>query len=274
VTGIEVDENWEVVNVLVSTGIFKPKTVKLPMTTAAWDSEHLAFAEVRSTQAFNREVPPVAVAARVLTADVRVSIPEARPAGAITDQASRKVAELIFAKPGGMFRLATGQLIFQGNEIHIAAQTDTLTAYLKDRELLGAAREALASVQELTASERRAIELSAGADMLEVSGNVLTSRSRAAALQAVAHAVAPTAVKDAIVDDLSLEFAVSRSLLQSGIARNAIIHPRARLGEITLYGHTDSPTAAEEAVRVASRVPGVRSVINRLDIPRRQASSA
>jgi osmotically-inducible protein OsmY len=77
-----------------------------------------------------------------------------------------------------------------------------------------------------------------------------------------------------MVDDLSLEFAVSRSLLQAGIGHNAIIHPRARLGETTLYGHTDSTGSAEEAVRAASRVPGVRSVSNRLDIPQRQASSA
>jgi osmotically-inducible protein OsmY len=272
VVGVEVDESWEVVNVFISAGLIKPRIIKLPMESAEWEGSHVAFPEITSGQALRREVPPVAAPARPLTGETPVALPDARLAGLIVEHASGRVQEILFSRAGSLYRLGSGQIIFQGSEIRIAAQTDTLIPYKTPRELIDTAREALARRRELTGEERRGIAVSVVDDEVLLSGNVLTPRSRTIVTQAVAAAVAPTPVRESLSDDLSLELAVSRALVRAGRAEG--VHPRSRLGVITLYGHAHSDAAAAEAARAATPVTGVRSVQSRIDVRPRPAVPA
>jgi osmotically-inducible protein OsmY len=138
--------------------------------------------------------------------------------------------------------------------------------YRSDAELLGLARGALARAPRLTAEERLTLAVTASGDSVRLSGNVLTSHSRETVVQAATQALMPTPVRTEITDDLSLEFRVSRALFQAGVTRSAMVHPRSRLGHLTLYGLAASASAAAEAQRIAAQVPGVRSVQSRLDI--------
>jgi hypothetical protein len=262
---MEVDEAWEVLNLSVTSGYFKPATVRLPLVGAAWDEDHVVYDEVTSGAAFKRQVPPVAAASRPVNARTAVWIPGARLAGAVVDVSSRRASELLFSRRGGMFRLSTGQIAFQGMEMRMTAQTDTLVPYRSEGELLAAAREALAATRQLTGEERLAVTMAVNEHRLEMSGNVLTPRSRQTLVQAVAHAVSPMPLSESITDDLTLESTVARALQRSGIARSASLHPRSRLGVVTLYGSA-SLGAAAEAERVTTRVPGVRQVDNRIEI--------
>jgi osmotically-inducible protein OsmY len=266
ITGLEVDESWEIINLFVTAGLFRARTVKLPMTSATWDAEHVAFPEVTASQAFNRELPPVAAPARPVNAETAVSLPETQLAGGIVERVSNRAVEVLFTRPAGMFRLPADEVSFQGTDIRITAQTDTLMPYRSDNELLRLAREGLARAQRLTSEERRAITIVTSDKEVTLAGNVLTAHSREFAVQAVTVAVAPAPVRDVIADDLGLEFEVGRALQRTGVSRGATVHPRARLGNVTLYGFATTAAAATEAERVASLVPGVRSVESRVEV--------
>jgi osmotically-inducible protein OsmY len=266
VTGFEVEETWEVLNVVVTAGLFKQATVKLPLASATWAEDHVAFSEVTSAQAFRRELPPVAAPARPITSETPVSLPGARVAGAIVEYSTRKAIEMLFTRPGGRFRLGVRQLTLQGGDIRFTAQTETLLPYYGDAELGRIAREALARAPRLTDEERLSLAVAVAGDAVELTGNVFTAPSRDAAVQAVAQALAPATVSVAVYDDLGLETALGHALFVTGVVRAAPVHPRARLGHVTLYGRAKSPGAAAEAERVAAALPGVVSVQSRLEI--------
>jgi osmotically-inducible protein OsmY len=270
VTALEVDEAWELLNVAVSAGLLRPATVKLPVASATWDEDHVSFAGVTSAEAWRRELPPVAAPGRTLNAATSVSLPDARLAGAIVETTSLKISELLFKRPWGTFRLDVGRLSFQGGDIRISAQTDTLLPYWNDRELLRVARDALGRAR-LTDEELLALVVSASDGNVRLSGNVRTPQAREAAVQAVTLALAPVGVIAAITDDLGLESTLSQALFRSGAARGAAVHPRSRLGHVTLYGWVRSAAVAAEAERVVLAVPAVRSVRSGLELDQARA---
>jgi osmotically-inducible protein OsmY len=71
---------------------------------------------------------------------------------------------------------------------------------------------------------------------------------------------------DALADDIELETEIGLALDRSGLSRVAEVYVRSMLGEVTLRGHSPSASAADEALRVAARVPGVRDVINKIEV--------
>src|SRR3990172_6698249 len=93
----EIDEDWLVLNVVVSRGLFRPVEVRLPFSiAAAWDDGALSL-DCTSDQAFGREVPPVAAPAMPISARTRVSAAEVRLAGALVERASRRGKTPLFA---------------------------------------------------------------------------------------------------------------------------------------------------------------------------------
>src|SRR3972149_11093286 len=85
----EIDEDWLVLNVVVSRGLFRPVEVRLPFSiAAAWDGAALSL-DGTSDQAFGRELPPVAAPAMPIAARTPVSAAEARLAGALVGRGAR-----------------------------------------------------------------------------------------------------------------------------------------------------------------------------------------
>src|SRR3989304_399938 len=74
----EIDEDWLVLNVVISRGLLRPVEVRLPFSIAdAWDEAALSL-DCTSDQAFGRELPPVAAPAMPLSAHTPVSPAAAR----------------------------------------------------------------------------------------------------------------------------------------------------------------------------------------------------
>src|SRR3989304_6083122 len=86
----EIDEDWLLLNGVVSPGPFGPPAGRPPFPIAdAWDEAALSL-DCTSDQAFGRELPPVAAPAMPLSAHTPVSPAEARLAGAPVERSSRR----------------------------------------------------------------------------------------------------------------------------------------------------------------------------------------
>jgi osmotically-inducible protein OsmY len=249
----------------VSSGFLRRTTVKLPLDQANLTDDGLAFAEVTSAQAFAREVPPVAAPARPLSAETEVSLPDTRLDGALLNADTRHAVALLLSRGGSAYKLALDQASFAGKELHVAGQLDALKPYYRDEDLTETVEETIARLH-LNYDERRSVEVSVEAGDVLVRGNVRTKHSRQAVEAAVTSAEWVNAVTIDLPDDVSLEFDIAQALYRAGVAREAEVYPRSALGEVTLFGYATTPEAAAEAVRAASRVHGVRTVHDRLEL--------
>ncbi len=273
-TGIEVDESWEALNVLVSGGLIRPTTIKLPLEMASLSKDGLAFTEVTTAQAFAREVPPVAAPARPLSAATPVSMPGTRLAGALVAQRSRRLAGLLLSRGGSLYTMPVDQVTFTGKELHPAGQADSLTRYYADEEFAEAVREAITGHHILNGDELRTLEISVAGGNAVITGSVRTKQVREAIQTAAQTVTGLGSVDVRVIDDLDIEFEIGQVLYQAGVSRTAEVYPRSALGEVSLFGYADTKDSAAEAMRVASRVPGVRTVHDRLDIRRSQPAMA
>jgi len=273
-SGFEIDEEWEVLNVLVTDGFIRPVTVKLPFDKATWDSERVSFAEATSKQAFAREVPPVAAPARPVTAKTAVSIPGGRLTGALVDSDSRRAEELLLALGGTLHRAPVDQVTFSGKEILVAARADSLARYYRDDAIEQALSDAIARSRAIPADEGREVEVVVRNGAALISGNVRTKQALDTLKNAVSGVPEAADVVMDIVDDLTLESEIAQALLRAGVSRGSEIYPRSALGEVRLFGFAQSAEAAAEAVRAAARVSGLRSVHDRIEVPARAAATA
>jgi osmotically-inducible protein OsmY len=66
--------------------------------------------------------------------------------------------------------------------------------------------------------------------------------------------------------DFEIEAAIGMALTQSGQQNTGKVYVRSNLGEVLVDGFVPTQRAAEDAVRAVAKVPGVRSVVNRLHI--------
>lgn len=274
VTGFEIDEAWEILNILVTDGLIRSTTVKLPLDKATWTADQVSFPEATSTQAFAREVQPVAAPARPVTARTPLSMPGTRLAGALVDSRSRIAPELLVARGGRIHRVPVDQISFSGKDMVLSIRGDALDAFHDDESIEAALTLAIARTRAIPADEGREIELSVRSGRIVLSGNVRTKQAAEAVKAAAANVAGATSVSVQIVDDVELEFAIARALYNAGIARDAGIHPRSALGDITLFGFAASAGVAAEAVRCAARVSGVRAVHDRIEIASRQPAPA
>ena len=269
VTGLEIDDAWEVLNILVTDGVIRSNTVKLPLDKASWTTNEVSFADATSTRAFAREVQPVAAPARPVTARTPLSVPGTRLAGALVDSVSRCARELLLTRSGRVYRVAVEQVTFSGKDIVIANRGESLERFYSDDSIEEALTHAIAESHAIPAGESRAVDISVRSGKVLIGGNVRTKRAREVLKAAAAVVPGAAEASIAVTDDVELEFNVARTLYNAGLSREAGIHPRSALGHVTLFGSVSTAEGAAEAVRTAGRVPGVRSVKDRMDVESR-----
>lgn len=229
----EIDEDWLVLNVVVSRGLFRPVEVRLPFSiAAAWDDGALSL-DCTSDQAFGRELPPVAAPAMPISARTPVSAAGVRLAGALVERESRRVSRLLLA--AGMLTRDTRavdvrEVTLERGAVQLAAQLDALPVYRPDPELLQAVRDALAAHPYLTADDRRTVGVDVADGVAHLSGNVRTPQAEASVRDAAASVPGVSEVRSAVVDDRALETAVGRALDAAGMFRHGRLYVRAALG--------------------------------------------
>ncbi len=264
----EVDEDWLVLNVVISRGLFRPLEVRLPFAiAAAWEGAALSL-DCTSDQAFGRELPPVAAPAMPISARTPVSAAEARLAGALVERESRRVSRLLLAS--GMLGRDThavdvGEVTLERGVAQLAVQLGALPVYRSDSELLQAVRDAIAMHPYLTADDRRAVSVDVTDGVVHLSGNVRMPQAETSVRDAAASVPGIGEVRSAVIDDRALETAVGRALDAAGMFRHGRLYVRAALGEVTLEGYISSAGPARDIVKAAA-VPGVRAVVDAMEV--------
>jgi len=274
VTGFEIDEAWEILNILVTDGLIRSTTVKLPLDKAGWTTERVSFPEATSAQAFAREVQPVAAPARPVTARTPISMPGARLAGALVDSSLRTAPELLVARRGRTYRAPVDQVTFSGKDIVIAARGDALHLFHDDASIANEVSRAIARSRAIPADESRDIEVSVRNGRVVITGNVRTKQARDMLTAAASRVPGATGTSIQVLDDVELEFEIARALYNAGLTAQAGIHPRSALGDVTLFGFASNAGVVSEAHRATARVPGVRSVHDRIDVGARVTATA
>jgi osmotically-inducible protein OsmY len=266
---LEVDDQWLVLNLVLSRGILRPLQVKLPFAAAScWDDDVLSM-DCTSEEAFGRRIPPVAVPPRPLSTSTPLSARDARLAGALVDRASRRASHLLLS--WGLFApgrrvIPVQDVTLEGGVIRLAVQMDALPIYRPDSELAEAVRGALAAHRYLTADDRRTLNVGVLDQVAHLSGNVRTPQAKAYVYAAAASAPGVIAVVDTVVDDRQLEIDVGRALDAAGLFRHGRIYVRSTLGDVTLGGFLRTKAAIPDIAKTTSAVPSVRSVTNCMEV--------
>jgi osmotically-inducible protein OsmY len=266
----EVDEQWLVVNLVISRGIFRPTEVKLPFSTASdWDDDAVSL-DCTSDEAFGRQIPPLAVPAMPLSAGTPLSAREAALLGALVERASRRASHLLISRrllASDKRMIPVADIALEGGVVRVAAQAETLPAYRRDPDLLQAVRDALAAHRYLTGDDRRGLSVEVVDGTAYLSGNVRTFQAEAYVLEAASSVPGLTAVQGDVINDRQLEIDVGLALDAAGLFRNnARIYVRAALGDVTLSGFLTAAAAVPDIVSVVEGVPGVRAVENRMEV--------
>jgi osmotically-inducible protein OsmY len=268
ITAIEITEDWEAVNVVVEGGFLIWRTsVRLPLSaTTEWTDDHVTFS-CTSRQAFNHEVPPLAVPSRPVAGDTPVSTPSVDLAGALVDSGDRMVREIILARGyGAHLRIPVSEVSFEGKTLRLAAQPESLPAYRSDREILDAIHRLIREDPGLTGDDKSGLHFAVEGGAVTMTGNARVPRARERAVGLAGGVLGVTSVTDAAHDDLGLETAIGLALDRAGVSRHSAVYPRSSLGVVQLYGYVPSAAAAEDAIRATGAVPGVREVISRLEV--------
>lgn len=266
VTAMEISEEWDVYNVAIRHGFLKPVTVRLPLEAATeWDDEHVAFDQTTSKAAFGREVPPIAAPSRPLSQETPIA-GGGMLEGVLVSPATRRATEVLIEREGRVYRVPVEGVTFDGKTMHPGVQPDAMIPYYTEDEMRERVRRALASATEISFSELQHIEVEAVGRRVGLAGNVRSKNSREAARRAVSAALGVPVDADRLVDDLELETEIGLALDRSGLMRAGEIYPRSTLGVVVLRGRVRTQGAMEDAARVVSRVPGVRTVINRIEV--------
>ena len=266
VSSIEIDEEWEALNVSVRYGFPRSRSVRLPLEAAtAWDDEFLAFDETTSASAFAREITPIAAPSRPLSAETPIS-GGGRLAGLLVDRATRRAKEVLLERGGRVFRVPAASVTFEGKVLHAGVQPDALVPYFREEELRRLVRQALAAARGLTPGEIPYITADTTDGGVRLTGNVRTGNSREAARRAVSAALGAAVDVSGLADDIELESAIGLALERAGLTRKAEAFVRCTLGEAIIFGRAPSQAVADEVARTTAHVPGVRSVDNRMTI--------
>jgi len=182
------------------------------------------------------------------------------------DGATRRAHEVLIEREGRVYRVPAEGVTFEGKTLHPGVQPDALVPYYSDEDLRERVRHALRSATEISSSELQQISADMAGPEIRMTGNVRTKHTREAARHAASTALGLHVNADALADDMELETDIGLALERSGLARAAEVYARSTLGVVGLRGRAPSQSAADEAARVVERVPGVRSVINKIEV--------
>jgi len=267
VAAVEVDEDWEALNLIVARGIWRWITaVKLPFSALlSWSEQQVRF-DCTSRQAFAREITPIAAPARPLSRLTPLSVPAARLKGLLIDIASRRVTDVIIKRGSEKNRVPVGDVSFDGKTLRVPEHGWELRLYLSDVELAEMASEAIRQDRVLTGEERHHLAIDVSGGTVTLKGNVRTKQTRDRLAAQVRRLPGVAAVRFEVADDIDLELAIGQAIERAGIQRNAEVYARSALGQVSLFGYAPSVEAAEDIVRAVCRVPGVRGVTNRIDV--------
>ncbi|HEY5641002.1 MAG TPA: BON domain-containing protein [Dehalococcoidia bacterium] len=268
ISAIEITEDWEAVNAVVEGGFFlRRSSVRLPLSAASDWTDNLVTFSCTSRQAFGHEVPPVAVPSRPIGSDTPVSTPSVRIAGALVDQADRKVREIILSRGlAGHLRIAVANVVFEGKTLALALQPETLPKYRADDDIALSIQRVIREDNGLTADDKRGLHFAVNSGAVTMSGNARVENARERAIEKVQAISGVTGVSDASHDDLGLETTIGLVLDRAGVGRHSQIYARSSLGNVQLYGYVPSAAARDDAVRVATAVPGVREITSKLEV--------
>lgn len=268
VTAIDVSEDWEVLNVTVTSGVLLlQKSVKLPFSAATKWSDEALYLEANSFKAFAREIPPVAAPSRPLSRSTPIAHAGTRLAGLLVRKSDRRAAEVLVSRgPAAVYRVPVAQVSFDGKVMSLGTQAEALPEFRLDDEILQACRGAIANDLYLTSDDKLGITLRVENAVVTVGGNVRVKPTRRY-IEALLRTVPGVLdVRDEIVDDISLETAIGLALDRAGLTRNANIYARSNVGEVVVYGTVSAPGLIEDIVRETARVPGVRQVQSRITV--------
>lgn len=155
------------------------------------------------------------------------------------------------------------------DEIFIEADREQLMRlpqYRPDQEILADVWEALWSVYAIRSLGLDSIEVEVKDGVVTLKGNIASPSHRFLAVRAASQVAGVLRVADELVADDDLEAAVARQLAQDERLAKLFIRVDSDLGVVSLFGTVPSEELAQRAIDVASRTPGVRRVVNRLQV--------
>jgi osmotically-inducible protein OsmY len=142
----------------------------------------------------------------------------------------------------------------------------------RDREFEARVNRVLWSYSPLRESRCPIIAIARG-EVVELSGTVRTERMKRTALRLVG-TVPGVQARDNLVSDESLEQEIHQRMVQNpstALSAKAVT-VRSVLGAVYLRGQVESATVREEVGRIASQVPGVQVVVNKLTVQNHNAA--
>lgn len=139
---------------------------------------------------------------------------------------------------------------------------------LTDLDIYEAVVEAIESFNPIRET-RVPVEVTVKDGIVTLEGVVFTDTMRRMILYAASTTAGVRKVVDRLYDDKGLELAVAQALMADPTLRmvSSPIRVSSYAGTVTLYGKVSSKQERLAAIAVASRVAGVRAVIDRLDSP-------
>ena len=191
--------------------------------------------------------------------------PLARLKGVIAGQTGILCAFVLGRRPlGPRFRLDARQII-EMDQARILVRPDTpqlplLPRYRTDDEIQVDVLREIELEPRLLDRDLPALRVEVTDGAVHLGGNVCTPQLRRNILQRARRVAGVLSVTDELIEDRELEVAIAAALTNDPATRRLDVYVFARTGEVELAGELPSQELAEQAVLVASRVPGVRSV--------------
>jgi osmotically-inducible protein OsmY len=267
VDAVEVDESWEVLNVVVRHGFPRTSTVRLPLNAATgWSGDYLAFDEITSVAAFGRELPPIAAPSRPISRQTPMATGNLRLAALMVDNATRRVRAVLARHGGTLIGVPAEGVTFEGKVMHLGVQPDAFVTHFNEDELRERVREGLAADRELTPGESHYVEVEVVDGNPRLTGNVRTKQSRESVHRCASAALGMAVNVEGLFDDMQLETEIGLAMERAGLTRGTEVYIRCTLGAAVLFGYAPSQAVADQAVLTASRVPGVREVASQIEI--------
>jgi osmotically-inducible protein OsmY len=154
-------------------------------------------------------------------------------------------------------------------EVHVAeSQLVREQQTLTDLDIYEAVVEAIESFNPIRET-RVPVEVTVKDGVVTLEGIVFTDTMRRMILYAASTTAGVKKVIDRLYDDESLEIAVAQALAADPTLSTipSPISVSSYAGAVTLHGKVSSKQERLAAIAVASQIPGVRTVIDRLDSP-------